>query len=263
MLVRALNGDGIVHNVQLGSQATARYKYLQWFPSRRNHHTANGDESQNRIPTGQRLLVATEDDVHVYDMRDLQWHAQISGASSNTGKIADISFGWTHDEIMIFSDFGLKMTLWSLRTSRGVEIRDPKTSSSCHSLRPGSGHLAVVTRPTTRDMVMVLTPFTHELEKSFTLATIDAQGLKWSPDGKWLVAWDAASMGYALYVYTPDGQLFKTYNGFQNLENPEFGISTVEWDLSGRYLAMGSYENRITLLHNQTVRGPYPFGCAN
>ena len=253
MIIRAVKGDGIVHTAQLSSRITTRYRCLRWFPSRRAYHAVNGAEVQSRTTISQRLFVASDDDVDVYDMQDLQWHAEISRTSSNVGKIADVSFGWTPDEIVIISDFGLKATLWSLRTGRGVEIKDPKSSSACYGLRPQTGHLAVLTRSTTRDVVMVLTPFTHELEQSFTLATVDAQGLEWSPDGKWLATWDTSSAGFALYIYTPDGHLFKTYFGDQNLENPGLGIRNIEWDPSGRYLAVGAHENRITLLYNNTV----------
>ena len=34
-----------------------------------------------------------------------------------------------------------------------------------------------------------------------------------SADGKWLVIWESASQGHALFVYTADGHLFKTWNG--------------------------------------------------
>ena len=253
LVVRALKDGGMVHIFPLKNNAGAKYKFLQWFPSRQHRHTVNGANARIERPTSQRFLVAKDNEVYVYNMQDHQWHAELSGGSSHIGNIADVDFGWTHDEIMILSDFGLKMTLWSLRSGRGVEIRDPKSLSRCYSLRPQTGHLAIITRPTTQDVVMVLTPFSHELERKFTFATVDAQGLKWSPDGKWLATWEAASAGFALYVYTPDGHLFKTYTGDQNIENPGLGISIVEWDPSGKYLAIGAHENRVTLLHNQTV----------
>ena len=256
-----MKDDGIVHTAQLSSRIITRYRCLRWFPSHQAYHAINGAEAQNGASISQRLFVASDDDVDVYDMQDLQWHAEISGTSSNIGKIADVSFGWTSDEIVVVSDFGLKATLWSLRTGRGVEIKDPKSSIACYDLRPQTGHLAILTRSTTRDVVMVLTPFTHELEQSFTLATVDAQGLEWSPDGKWLATWDTSSAGFALYIYTPDGHLFKTYFGDQNLENPGLGICNIEWEPSGRYLAVGAHENRITLLYSNTVGTPSFLMC--
>lgn len=198
-------------------------------------------------------MIADEDTIHVYDTGDAHWHAEIRGASTNTGRITNVEFGHTADEVLVFSDFGVKATIWSLNTSRGVEVRDPKFPSCGHSFRPESGHLAILTRPISRDVVMILAPFTRELVHSFTLATVDAQGLKWSPDGRWLATWDASSAGFAIYVYTADGCLFTRYTGGQNADCVGLGVRSMEWDPSGKYLIAGSHGNEITLLDAKTV----------
>ena len=177
----------------------------------------------------------------------------ISGASGNIGSISNVEFGSTKDEVLVFSDFGVKLTLWSLITSRGVEIRDPKFSHGGHSLRSGSGHLIVLTRGGTRDTVLLLSADSRELLSSWELPTVDAQGLKWSPDGKWVTAWDAASYGSALYIYTAQGHLFRTYYGRPDPEALDQGIKSVEWDPSGKWLAIGSCNGTVNLLRNGTV----------
>ena len=201
----------------------------------------------------QRFLLADQDTVHVYDLSDSRWHAMISGASSSIGSISNVEFGSTKDEVLVFSDFGVKLTLWSLITSRGVEIRDPKFPFGGHSLRPKSGHLVVLTRIGTRDTVLSLSADSRELLWSWELPTVDAQGLKWSSDEKWITAWDAASYGSALYVYTAQGHLFRTYYGRQDPEALDLGIKCVEWDPLGKHLAIGSCDGTITLLRNGTV----------
>ena len=206
-----------------------------------------------------RLLLASDDKVHVLDASDPKWHATINHASGDAGRLANVDFGSTSDEILVFSDFGIRVTIWSLLTSRGVEIKDPKFSTRGYSFRPRTGHLAILTRETTKDVVMVLAPGTRELVHSFALGTVDAQGLKWSPDGRWLVTWEVASAGYNVLLYTPDGHLYTTYSGGQDLDHPGLGVRNVEWDPSGRFLAVASYENHVTLLSTTTVSVPAPF----
>ena len=202
----------------------------------------------------QRFLLADQDTIHVYDLSDPRWHAVISGASSSIGRISNAEFGSTKDEILVFSDFGVKLTLWSLITNRGVEIRDPKFSNEGHSLRPKSGHLVVLTRVGTRDTILLLSADSRELLSSWELPTVDAQGLKWSPDGRWISAWDAAAYGSALYIYTAQGHLYRTYYGKQDPEALDLGIKCVEWCPQGKWLAIGSCEGTVTLLRNGTVR---------
>lgn len=205
-----------------------------------------------------RILLADNDTVRVYNAHEPQWSALITGASSNIGKIANVDFGHTSDEILIFSDFGVKVTLWSLLTSRGVELRDPKFANRGYSFRPETGYLAILTRPGPHDVVLLLAAGTRELLGSFTLATVDAQGLVWSPDGKWLVTWDAASCGYKVLIYTADGHLYRTVRGGQNGNKIGLGVRSVVWSAGGGYLAVGGYDGRITLLNTTTVRSSVP-----
>ena len=244
----------VIGILQLPKDFTTQCRFLSW-DTRRNHGLDKSSEDRYDATLEHRILIASDNTVHVYDAEDLHWHAEISGASSNTGSIANVETGRTPDEILVFSDFGVKVIIWSLVTSRGVEVKDPKFYDRGHCFRPQTGHLAILTRPTTRDVVMILAPRTHELVNSFTLATTDAQGLKWSPDGMWLATWEAASFGFALYIYSIDGHLFKTYLGGQDIETPGLGIRTLEWDPSGKYIALGSCGTQIILLDFKTVRG--------
>lgn len=84
--------------------------------------------------------------------------------------------------------------------------------------------------------------------------TIDAQGLCWSPDGRWLVIWESASQGHKILVYTADGHLYRTWNGPIPVceEDADIemgaGIKLFEWSKNGALLAVGDYGKRVTLL---------------
>ena len=245
----------MLRTILLDNDFAARCTHLRWLPRRElQSEVENGNQRDS--PFQLRFLIADDDKIHVYDATDAQWHAAINGASSTMGKIANVEFGYKPDEVLVFSDFSTKVTIWSLKSSRGVEIRDPKFSRRGHCFRPRTGHLAMLTRPDTRDVVVLLAPRTHGLVHSFVLATVDAQGLKWSPDGRWLAIWEAASAGYMVFIYTADGHLFKTYHGGQDTENVGLGIKGVEWDPTGKYLAVGTYDDQVTLLYASTVCFP-------
>ena len=82
---------------------------------------------------------------------------------------------------------------------------------------------------------------------------VDAQGLKWSPDGRWLAIWDAPSAGYRVCVYTADGHLYREYNGPAMGDAPGLGIRSVEWSPRGDFLAIGGFDRRVTFLSTRTV----------
>ena len=199
------------------------------------------------------MLVASDTTIYAFQTNDCGWRAVINSAAGNTGSIADVDFGVDEDEIIVFSDFGVKATVWSLLTGRGVEIRDPKPGPKCHAHRPTTKHWAMLTCEVAHDNLLILAPGTYEVLENVELPTIDAQGLKWSPDGRWLAIWEASSAGYKVLIYTADGHLFKSYAGGQTADNVGLGIKSVTWNPNGESLAIGDYDDRIVILNNNTV----------
>lgn len=214
-----------------------------------------GKEGQGPVaPSSHCVLLADEETVRVFDIEDPAWQATINGAASNLGKIASVAFGHSCNEVLVFSDFGLKVTIWSLVTSRGVEIRDPKYNAACYDYRRQTGHLALLTRPGALDTLMILKPGSHDVMKSLELPTADAQEVQWSVDGRWIAVRDTVSSGYKVCVYTADGHLFRTFTGSQNSGSDiVLGVKSLQWSPSGEFLAVGDYNDNVTLLTNSTV----------
>jgi len=77
---------------------------------------------------------------------------------------------------------------------------------------------------------------------------MDAQGLKWSPCGRWIAVWDSAASGYKVLIYTADGHLFRT----REKACEGLGIKTVEWSPASEFLVVGSYDGRISFLSTYT-----------
>ena len=186
----------------------------------------------------------------VFDITTSRVYAEISGATTMT-KLHDIDFGWTPDEIMVFSDFGFKLQIWSLPTKRAIEIKDPKTIAVGYSYRPTTGHLAILTRPAASDMLLIMAPQSHEVLSTSELSTVDARGVEYSPDGNWLALLDTASAGHRVVIVTADGHHFKTLLSTQ--DELTLGVRCMRWSPTGDYLAIGDHESTLALFGRNTV----------
>ena len=246
LLIRSASSGQVIQTYPLPRNDGDLYRHLKWSGHR---DTSNTGEKL-------RILVADNDTIRVFEVGNAQWKAVINGAAGNTGGIAQVSFGANENEVLVFSDLAYKVTIWSLVTSRGVEIRDPKSGSKGHDYRPKTQHLAILTREIAHDTLLILAPSTHEVLENVELSTIDAQGVKWSPDGRWLAIWDSSSAGYKVFIYTSDGHLFKTFGGGHTADNIGLGMRSLAWSPNSEHLAIGDYEDRIILLANNSVRAP-------
>lgn len=219
-----------------------------------------------------RILYSTTTAVHVYSLDTPSYHATISNGSGGLGLVSHADFGADESEAVVWTAMGASVCVWSLETGRmNAEWRDPKFFSSgavvgrgcawscdagdalCTGGR-GRGVLALMTRSGPQDTLTLYAPHDYTVIKSFTLPTADAQGVKWSPDGRWLAVWDAPGMAYKVLVYTADGNLFRTYEGeHEDAEPLGLGVKKVEWNPNGTYLAIAGWDRNLTLLNTRTV----------
>ncbi|KAL8673678.1 MAG: hypothetical protein Q9168_001893 [Polycauliona sp. 1 TL-2023] len=214
-------------------------QFIRWYG-------AQGRASQ--CPS-QRLLLADDTKILIYDIAKSHLYAEISGATTMT-KLYDVDFGWTPDEVMIFSDFGFKLQIWTLSTKRAVEIKDPKIIAPCYSYRPNTGHLAILTRPAAHDVLLIVAPQSHQVLSTSELSTVDARGIEYSPDGNWLAVFDTASAGTRVIVLTGDGHHFRNYSVPQ--DDLTLGARCIQWSPTGDHLAIGDHQSEVTLLGKKT-----------
>lgn len=191
------------------------------------------------------------------------------------GKNVHVEFGRTEEEVLVFSGYASKATVWCLKTGRAVEIRDPKfegkggrgwgyrpASEEQGRNQNGSGNgargvLAILCRAAGQDLLLLLAPRTYAVIRRVELPTIDAQGLKWSRDGRWLAVWDSAASGYRLCIYTADGHLYRTISREPSEDINEWaveglGVKSVEWVPGGEWLAVGGWDRRVRILSTRT-----------
>jgi len=174
-------------------------------------------------PSSTRVLVAVADQVHVFAaLPGERHHAAVRNPMPPAARPTFIGFGSSDADVCVCSSFGLKLALYDLATPpaapRAVEISSPKffgPTTACRgfSFRPGTRHLALLTRTAGRDMISIHHPATREVQRSWSPDATDAQGLRWSPDGRWLVAWESPSQGHRVLFFTPDGHPFRTWAG--------------------------------------------------
>ncbi len=198
--------------------------------------------------SSRRILVAVVDQIHVFSSTvDADFHAniQIPSLSSVTRPVF-ISFGASDDEVYAWYAFGIKLAIFSLITQKVLEINSPKfyTPSSALrgvSFRPSTHHLAILTQSLSKDMISIHGPKTRNIERAWSPDTIDAQGLEWSPDGRWLVVWESAAHGHKVLFYTANGHLFKDWRGpISTAENSDLGLGVrlVMFSPDGRRVAI-------------------------
>ncbi|KAH8815661.1 hypothetical protein F5884DRAFT_852127 [Xylogone sp. PMI_703] len=241
LLFRSTRSLEILHAVAIPASLSASPTWFTW------------SDSSNRV------LVASTNTIRVYSATDARFSASITHPTSGTTKAKLIKFGGTDDEICVFTDFGLRLTIYNLTTSKSVDISSPKlfnpgNATKGISYRPGSRHLALLTRSGGKDVLSLHASGTLEVIRSWIAETTDAQGLAWSPDGRWIAVWESPAHGHCLAIYTADGHLYRLWKGsaFILAEDKDFplesGIKMFDWSPSGAHVAVGDFSRRIAVL---------------
>lgn len=203
--------------------------------------------------------MSAADILRVYSVTNESFSTIISNPTSGTPKVTYIAFGATDDEVIAFSDFGLKVTIFRLSTSTSIDINSPKfyttpTANKGYARRPQTLQCALLTRSGGKDIVSIHKPDTYEVSRSWHPDTIDAQSLSWSPDGKWLVLVESAGQGSKVLIYTADGHLYKIWSGplATSDEGKDAslgaGVKILHWNTTGDLVAIGNHTATVTLL---------------
>ncbi|KXJ94237.1 WD40 domain-containing protein [Microdochium bolleyi] len=216
-------------------------------------------------PSSSRILVAVFDQVHVFSvLPNDNYHAAIRLATSSVAKPTLVTFGATDHEIFVFSTHGIKLLIFNLLSSSTVEIGNPKfyttaTAARGFSLRPSTKHLALLTRTAGKDLISIHPQGNRELKRSWTVETVDAQGLLWTPDGNWLLVWESAAHGHKLLYYTSDGHLFKEWHGPKAKPGDidlqlGAGIGLLKISINGDLVAIADSSRSVTILTTSTMK---------
>ncbi|KAM3512522.1 hypothetical protein MY11210_003865 [Beauveria gryllotalpidicola] len=215
-------------------------------------------------PSSTRLLVCAGERVHVFSARiHSSFHATISSPLLPGEKASIARFGARDGEVLVCSPSGLKLAIFSLSDSTAVEVANPKfhqpsSVGRSYSVRPDTQHLAILTRTNGKDFVSIHHPVSRQVQKSWAVDTVDAQAVCWTPDGKWLLLWEAPAHGHQLVLYTADGQHFRTMNGAHLSNGPdaslELGIKTCQPSHNSDLCAVADHSRSIAILQTDSWR---------
>lgn len=253
LTIHSTDTHTILLSISLDPTFAAHCTHLRWYCHPQSASTSS--------PPPPRLLLASRTTIHIYDAHSAHYHATVSNAALPTAAPAHLAF-LSPDTLLLTPSFASKSTLWDLRSGAGIEVRDPKAllrARDACAVRPGSGHVALLTRPAGgRDVVVVLSPDgTGDVQACFVVRECcDARGLRWSERGEWLVVWEAGALGAVVAVYTPEGMLFRRWEEEVKGEEVGLGVERVEW--CGGKLCLGMGDGRIVVLDGRTVSEDYP-----
>ncbi|ETS80013.1 hypothetical protein PFICI_07542 [Pestalotiopsis fici W106-1] len=209
-------------------------------------------------PNSQRLLLSAGDEIHVFSVVDDDFHATVRNPTSSVAKSTFVDFGATDREACVCSAHGIKLSLFNLASAKVVEISNPKfyaasTAARGISYRPLTHHLALLTRSSGKDFVSIHTAESREVQRSWSPDVVDAQGLSWTPDGKWLVVWESAAQGHRVSFFTPDGHKYRDWCGpllrpGETHERWGAGVKVVTFSSDSQYVAIGDYGRSVSVL---------------
>lgn len=239
--IRSTTNLSLIHSIQIPPRF--RNANVRWSP-------ISPDSKKPK-----RIVLYNDTGARVENISGHSGHAVIDRGSNGLGKVVNVEFGQTESEVLIFQEFGAKVTIWNLHTARSIDIKDPKFPSKGHAYRPGSRHFTLLSRPGPQDILTLHALNSYAVIWTAKLPTIDAQGLAWSHDGRFIALWDTPSVGCRVYIYTATGDLYREYTTTSNDDTNldiELGVRSLAWSPTNDYLAIGCYDCRVRLLSTKT-----------
>ncbi|KAJ7092601.1 hypothetical protein C8R44DRAFT_816099 [Mycena epipterygia] len=180
--------------------------------------------------------------VHVYKVQDENWTARIESGAEGLVKAEWAPDGRT---VLCFSQWGLRVTVWSLVTGKATYIQFPLHPDTGYAFRADGRYFVLAERHKSKDTAGVYdTADSYKLVRHFPLPTSSLASLTLSPTGNHLAIWEGP-IEYKLYILSLVGDIL---GSFCPDPDPGFGIRRVAWHPSGLFLAVGGWDDKIHVL---------------
>ncbi|KAJ3491056.1 hypothetical protein NLI96_g993 [Meripilus lineatus] len=177
--------------------------------------------------------------VTVFKLRDETWNARIDAGAEGLVKAEWAPDGRT---ILIFSSWGLRVTIWSLVSGSPTYINFPLHPDRGYAFRNDGYYFVLAERHKSRDTIGVYEcGSSYRMVRHFPLPTSNLSSLSLSPTGNCVAVWEGP-LEYKLYILTLAGNLIGT---FQPDPDPGFGIRTCAWHPTGNYLAVAGWDDKV------------------
>ncbi|TRM66438.1 quinon protein alcohol dehydrogenase-like superfamily [Schizophyllum amplum] len=181
--------------------------------------------------------------VHVYKLRDEEWSARIDAGAEGLVKAE-----WAPDgrNILCFSEWNLRVTIWSLVTGTSIYIQYPLHFDKGYAFRRDGRYLALVERLKSRDTLGLYDASNaFKLVRHFPLPTSSLSLMALSPRGTHIAICEGP-LEYKLYIVSvATGAVLATF--VPDLD-PGFGIRHIKWHPDGAFLLVGGWDDRIHVL---------------
>ncbi|EIM92727.1 YVTN repeat-like/Quino protein amine dehydrogenase [Stereum hirsutum FP-91666 SS1] len=184
--------------------------------------------------------------VHVFRMSDDRWYTKVEAGVEGLTRAE-----WAPDgrHIVCFSDWALRVTIWSLVSGVATYIQYPLHPDRGYTFRRDGRYFVLAERHKSKDTIGVYDAAEeYRLARHYPLPTSYMSSLSLSPTGNHLAIWEGP-MEYKLYILSLAGDVLGT---FTPDVDPGFGIRTVAWHPSGMFLAVGGWDDKIHILENLT-----------
>lgn len=152
-------------------------------------------------------------------------------------------------QVMVFSDFQLKLSIYNLCNKRVAHINNPKYHDKGYQFTKDGKFLAIAERKEAKDYIGIYYSQDWKLVSYFPVDTFDLQDLSWSPDNSVISATESC-LEYKLLMYSPSNSLMCRHQAYFN----GLGIRTMVYSKNGSYLAVGAYDEKIRLYNVLTAK---------
>ncbi|KII93811.1 hypothetical protein PLICRDRAFT_49829 [Plicaturopsis crispa FD-325 SS-3] len=180
--------------------------------------------------------------VNVLKLRDEEWSARIDSGAEGLVKAE-----WAPDgrNVLCFSEWGLRVTIWSLVTGIATYIQFPVYTDRGYTFRADGRYFVLAERHKSKDTLGLYdTADSYRLVRHFPLPTASLSSLALSPIGNHLAVWEGP-LEYKLYIVTLTGDVLGV---FTPEPDPGFGIRNVAWHPTGAFLAVGGWDDKVHIL---------------
>ncbi|EJD52767.1 YVTN repeat-like/Quino protein amine dehydrogenase [Auricularia subglabra TFB-10046 SS5] len=184
--------------------------------------------------------------VNVYKLQDEEWSARIEAGVEGLVKAE-----WAPDgrHILCFSEWGLRVTIWSLVTGTATYIQFPKYPDKGWAFRKDGRYFILAERHKSKDTIGVYDAGDgYKIVRHYTAPTSSMASFALSPKGTELAMWEGP-IEYKLCIVSLAGDHIATFT--PNID-PGLGIRCVTWHRSGLFLGVGGYDDKIYILNNLT-----------
>ncbi|KAI0001905.1 YVTN repeat-like/Quino protein amine dehydrogenase [Russula vinacea] len=184
--------------------------------------------------------------VYVFRMRDEEWSAHIE-----TGTEGLLRAEWAPDgrHVLCFSEWGLRVTVWSLVAGIATYIQYPLHPDRGHAFRQDGRYFVLAERHKSKDTIGVYDAAnSFSLARHFPLPTSSMSSLALSPSGSHIAVWEGP-LEYRLFILSLAGDVL---GSFKPDPDPGFGIRHVVWHPSDMFLAVSGWDNKIHILEQLT-----------